>query len=116
MTELIEANGLKFYVRDEGSGTPVILLHGFPDTGDLWRKQVPALVQHGFRAIVPDMRGRGRSGKPEAVSDYRLSSIVRDVVGILDALRIGLAEQIANEAPPQTHPLNTPRRSEAEPR
>jgi len=97
LTELIEANGLQFYVRDEGSGTPVILLHGFPDTGDVWRKQVPALVQHGFRAIVPDMRGRGRSGKPEAVSDYRLSSIVRDVAGILDALRIERAHVVGHD-------------------
>ena len=41
MTDLIEANGLQFYVRDQGFGAPVILLHGFPDTGDLWRNQVP---------------------------------------------------------------------------
>ncbi|TMF98971.1 MAG: alpha/beta hydrolase [Chloroflexi bacterium] len=94
---MIEANGLQFYVRDEGSGTPVILLHGFPDTGDLWRKQVPALVQQGFRAIVPDMRGRGRSSKPDAVSDYRLSSIVRDVTGILDAVRIERAHVVGHD-------------------
>ena len=97
LTELTEANGLKFYVRDEGSGRPVILLHGFPDTGDLWRKQVPALVQQGFRAIVPDMRGRGRSSKPEAVSGYRLSSIVRDVTGILDTLRIERAHVVGHD-------------------
>ena len=97
LTGLIEANGLQFYVRDEGSGTPVILLHGFPDTGDLWRKQVPALVQQGFRAIVPDMRGRGRSSKPDAVSDYRLSSIVRDVTGILDAVRIERAHVVGHD-------------------
>ena len=97
LTGLIEANGLNFYVRDEGSGTPVILLHGFPDTGDVWRKQVPALVQQGFRGIVPDMRGRGRSSKPEAVSDYRLSSIVRDVTGILDAVRIERAHVVGHD-------------------
>ena len=97
LTGFIEANRLNFYVRDEGSGTPVILLHGFPDTGDAWRKQVPALVQHGFRGIVPDMRGRGRSSKPEAVSDYRLSSIVRDVTGILDALRIERAHVVGHD-------------------
>ena len=97
MTELIEANGLEFYVRDGGSGTPVILLHGFPDTGDLWRNQVPALTRSGFRTIVPDMRGRGRSSKPEAVSDYRLSSIVRDVTGILDALRVERAHVVGHD-------------------
>ena len=97
MTELIEANGLSFYVRDEGSGTPVILLHGFPDTGDLWRNQVPALVKNGFRTIVPDMRGRGRSSKPDAVSEYRLSSIVRDVTGILDALDVEKAHVVGHD-------------------
>jgi pimeloyl-ACP methyl ester carboxylesterase len=75
LTGLIGANGLEFYVRDQGSGTPVILLHGFPDTGDLWRNQVPALTNAGFRTIVPDMRGRGRTSKPPAVSVDRLVAI-----------------------------------------
>ena len=97
MTELIEANGLQFYVRDQGSGAPVILLHGFPDTGDLWRNQVPALNKRGFRTIVPDMRGRGRSSKPPAVSDYRLSTIVRDVTGILEALGIERAHIVGHD-------------------
>ena len=97
MNQLIEANGLQFYVRDEGSGTPVILLHGFPDTGDLWRNQVPALVNSGFRTIVPDMRGRGRSGKPQDVSEYRLSAMVRDVTGILDVLGIQRAHVIGHD-------------------
>ena len=97
MTELIEANGLQFYVRDEGSGTPVLLLHGFPDTSDLWRNQVPALVTNGFRTIVPDMRGRGRSHKPPSVSDYRLSTIVRDVTGILDALGVQKAHVVGHD-------------------
>ena len=95
--KLIEANGLQFHVREGGSGRPVILLHGFPDTGDLWRNQVPSLVKSGFRTIVPDMRGRGRSSKPEAVSDYRLSSIVRDVTGILDALGIERAHVVGHD-------------------
>jgi pimeloyl-ACP methyl ester carboxylesterase len=97
LSELIDANGLQFFVRDQGSGTPVILLHGFPDTGDLWRKQMPALNQSGFRTIVPDMRGRGRSGKPESVSDYRLSSMVRDVTGILDALGVQRAHVVGHD-------------------
>jgi len=95
--ELIEANGLQFHVRDEGSGRPVILLHGFPDTGDLWRHQVPELVKHGFRTILPDMRGRGRSSKPPNVLDYRLSAIVRDVTGILDALGIERAHVVGHD-------------------
>ena len=47
-----------------GEGRPVILLHGFPDSGRLWRNQVPVLAGAGFRVIVPDLRGYGRSDKP----------------------------------------------------
>lgn len=94
---MIQANGLGFHVRDEGSGTPVILLHGFPDTGDLWRHQIPALVQSGFRAIVPDLRGRGRSDRPETIEAYRLTNIVNDVIGILDALEIRRAHVVGHD-------------------
>jgi pimeloyl-ACP methyl ester carboxylesterase len=94
---MIEANGLRFHVLDEGSGMPVILLHGFPDTGDVWRHQVPALVGGGFRAIVPDMRGRGRTSWPETVQDYRLSAMVKDVTAILDALDIQRAHVVGHD-------------------
>ena len=47
----IELSGLNFRVLDEGSGQPILLIHGFPDSADLWRNQVPALVDAGFRAI-----------------------------------------------------------------
>src|SRR6202171_4533737 len=94
---MIEASGLQFYVRDQGSGTPVFLLHGFPDTGDLWRNQVPALNKSGLRIIVPDMRGRGRSSKPASVSQYRLSTIVQDVTGIMDALGIRRAHIVGHD-------------------
>ena len=47
-----------------GAGRPVILLHGFPDSGRLWRNQVPVLADAGFQVIVPDLRGYGRSDNP----------------------------------------------------
>jgi pimeloyl-ACP methyl ester carboxylesterase len=46
----ITANGLRFFVVDEGEGTPVVLLHGFPDTAYVWRHQIAALVGAGYRA------------------------------------------------------------------
>ena len=97
MESMVEANGLRFHVQDEGSGTPVVLLHGFPDTSRLWRRQVEALVQAGYRAIVPDMRGRGRSEGPPAVTDYRLRLIAEDVTGIMDALGIRRAHLVAHD-------------------
>jgi pimeloyl-ACP methyl ester carboxylesterase len=93
----IEANGLGFEVAEEGAGTPVVLLHGFPDTSALWRHQVAALTGAGFRTIAPDMRGRGRSDRPPEVADYALTKIVGDVTGIMDALGVQRAHVVGHE-------------------
>jgi pimeloyl-ACP methyl ester carboxylesterase len=93
----IEANGLGFEVADEGAGTPVVLLHGFPDTSVMWRHQVAALTAAGFRTIAPDMRGRGRSDRPPEVADYALTKIVGDVIGIMDALGVERAHVVGHD-------------------
>jgi pimeloyl-ACP methyl ester carboxylesterase len=87
----IEVNGVSLHVADHGSGTPVLLLHGWPDSGLLWRNQVPFLVANGFRVIVPDLRGFGRSGRPKEVAAYTLRNVVADITGILDALGLPAA-------------------------
>ena len=69
-----------------GAGRPVVLLHGFPDTGRLWRHQAPVLAEAGFQVIVPDLRGYGRSDKPEAVDAYSMRVLAGDVMAILAAL------------------------------
>lgn len=73
--------GIEYEVT--GEGRPVVLLHGFPDTGRLWRHQVPALVQSGFQVIVPDMRGFGRSDKPSAVEAYSIQALAGDVLAVM---------------------------------
>jgi pimeloyl-ACP methyl ester carboxylesterase len=93
----VEANGLGFEVADEGTGPPVVLLHGFPDTHDLWRHQVAALTGAGFRTIAPDMRGRGGSDRPPDVADYSLQKIVADVTGIMDALGVDRAHVVGHD-------------------
>ena len=93
----ITANGLRFFVEDEGQGTPVVLLHGFPDTSHVWRHQIPTLVGAGYRAIAPDLRGRGRSERPERVDDYALSRIVQDVAGIMDTLGVERAHVVGHD-------------------
>ena len=85
---MIEANGLRFHVVDEGHGDPVVLLHGFPDTSHLWRGQIPALVRAGRRVIAPDLRGRGLSQRPVARDDYALVRVVEDVIGTTGASSI----------------------------
>ena len=66
-----------------GTGRPVILLHGFPDSGRLWRNQVPALAGAGFQVIVPDLRGYGRSDKPGTADSYSFPSLIGDVMAVL---------------------------------
>lgn len=70
-------------VRDQGEGEPVLLLHGFPDSGDLWRHQVGPLAEAGFRTIVPDLPGFGAAEKPQEVDRYRGTRIVADVLDVL---------------------------------
>lgn len=94
---MVKVNNLAFYVEDEGKGTPVVLLHGFPDTARLWQSQIAALRGAGFRAIAPDLRGRGRSERPARTSDYALPAIVSDVTGIMDALGIERAHVVSHD-------------------
>src|ERR1700719_4287576 len=75
----IEVNGISLYVEEHGAGVPVLLMHGFPDSTRLWRNQVPFLVSNGFRVITPDMRGFGRSSRPQEVAAYRLQNVIADV-------------------------------------
>ena len=80
----IEVNGVYLHVIDEGQGDPVLLLHGFPDSSQLWRHQIPALVSAGYRVLAPDLRGFGQSDKPQAVEQYAFPQVLGDVVGLLD--------------------------------
>jgi pimeloyl-ACP methyl ester carboxylesterase len=97
-TRHIEANGITYHVVDEGStGPAVLLLHGFPDTSSLWRHQIPALVAAGFRAVAPDLRGRGQTQAPPNVADYALGGMVPDLVAVLDALGIGRAHVVGHD-------------------
>lgn len=76
-------DGVDIHYEVTGSGPPVVLLHGFPDSGRLWRHQVPVLVGAGFRVIVPDMRGYGASTKPADVDSYNILHLVSDVGAVL---------------------------------
>ena len=87
----VEVDGVGIEYEVHGAGRPVVLLHGFPDTGRLWRHQVPALAEAGFQVIVPDLRGYGRSDKPEAVDAYSIPLLAGDVMAILAELGIGKA-------------------------
>jgi pimeloyl-ACP methyl ester carboxylesterase len=93
----VDAGGVRLHVEDHGSGTPVLLIHGWPDSAYLWRHQIPFLTSHGYRAIAPDMRGFGRSDRPPRVEDYALTRIVGDVAAILDALGVAEAHVVGHD-------------------
>lgn len=76
-------DGVDIHYEVIGNGPPVLLLHGFPDSGRLWRHQVPALTDAGFRVIVPDMRGYGSSAKPTDVDAYNILHLVSDAGAVL---------------------------------
>ncbi|MDP9426530.1 MAG: alpha/beta hydrolase [Actinomycetota bacterium] len=61
---------VELYYEDHGSGSPVVLIHGWPLSGRSWEKQVPALVEAGHRVVTYDRRGFGKSSQPYGVYDY----------------------------------------------
>ena len=82
----IDTNGIKMHMAEQGEGPLVLLCHGFPESRYSWRHQLPALAEAGFRAVAPDMRGYGRTDRPEAIDQYTLFHLVGDMVGLLDGL------------------------------
>ena len=79
----VDVGGVGIDYEVTGEGPAVVLLHGFPDSGRLWRRQVPALAEAGFSVIVPDMRGYGRSDKPAEVAAYTMDLLAGDVLAVM---------------------------------
>ena len=61
---------IEIYYEDHGAGQPVVLIHGYPLSGRGWDKQVPALLDAGYRVISYDRRGFGKSSQPATGYDY----------------------------------------------
>jgi pimeloyl-ACP methyl ester carboxylesterase len=93
----VDADGVGIEYEVTGEGRPVVLLHGFPDSGRLWRHQVPALAAAGFRVIVPDLRGYGKSGQPEAVGAYSVALLAGDVQAVLAAEQVSRAHVVGHD-------------------
>ena len=82
----VTTNGIRMHLAETGSGPLVVLCHGFPELWYSWRHQLSELAEAGFRVVVPDMRGYGRTDAPEAIDQYTIFHLVGDMVGLLDAL------------------------------
>ena len=85
MPYIVTEDGTELFYRDLGTGTPVVLIHGWPLSGDMWEQQMTYLGEHGVRVIVPDRRGFGRSDQPWNGYDYdTLASDLNDLLEELD--------------------------------
>jgi pimeloyl-ACP methyl ester carboxylesterase len=93
----LNINGLDMHVALAGEGDALLLLHGFPDSSQLWRKMIPGLVAAGFRVIAPDQRGFGLTSAPAKTNAYSIEHIAADAIALLDALGIERAALMAHD-------------------
>ena len=89
--------GIEVFVEGPKDGTPVLFMHGWPDTHRLWRHQVAALSAAGYRTIAPDLRGFGESDRPEDVAAYKIANTVADMVAVLDEVGVDKANVVAHD-------------------
>jgi len=93
----VPGDGVELSVLDEGEGRAVLMIHGFPDSAALWRRQVPALADAGMRVLAPDLRGFGESERPAEVEDYRIIRSVADMVAVLDDAGVERASVVGHD-------------------
>ena len=82
----IEANGLTFRAREHGDGSPVVLLHGFPETSRMWEPLMERLAEEGFHCLAPDQRGYSPGARPADSAEYTYDHFVADLFGLMDAM------------------------------
>lgn len=84
MAHVMAQDGNEIFYRDLGTGSPVVLIHGWPLSGDMWDKQTTFLGEHGLRVISYDRRGFGRSGQTWSGYDY--DTMAADLHTIMEKL------------------------------
>jgi pimeloyl-ACP methyl ester carboxylesterase len=94
---IIKTNGIGLNVVEHGEGPLVLLCHGFPESSYSWRHQIDALAAAGFHAVAPDMRGYGKSDRPEAIDQYTMFHLIGDLIGVLDGLQASTAVIVGHD-------------------
>ena len=79
-----DEQSVDLYYEVQGTGKPVVLIHGWPLSGRAWEAQLPALVEAGYQVITYDRRGFGQSSKPWNGYDY--DTLAQDLKGLMDEL------------------------------
>ena len=77
---------IELYYEDHGSGQPIVLIHGYPLSGVSWEKQVPVLLDAGYRVITYDRRGFGKSSQP--TTGYNYDTFAEDLHKLLGQLKL----------------------------
>lgn len=95
--KIIDTNGIKMHIAEQGSGPVVLLIHGFPELWYSWRHQIPVLAEAGYHAVAPDMRGYGDTDAPLGAHNYTVFHIVGDLIGLLDALGVNKAFVVGHD-------------------
>src|SRR5262245_49646161 len=80
------SGNIELYYEDHGSGQPVVLIHGYPLSGASWEKQVPMLLNAGYRVITYDRRGFGRSSQP--TEGYNYDTFAEDLQKVITQLKL----------------------------
>ena len=80
------SGAIHLHYEDHGSGQPVVLIHGYPLSSASWEKQVPVLLDAGYRVIAYDRRGFGRSSQPTA--GYNYDTFAQDLHTLVTQLKL----------------------------
>jgi non-heme chloroperoxidase len=80
------SGNIDLYYEDHGSGQPVVLIHGYPLSGASWEKQVPVLLNAGYRVVTYDRRGFGQSSKP--TTGYNYDTFAEDLQKLISHLKL----------------------------
>jgi len=87
-------DGVRIHYRRVGTGPGMVLLHGYPQTGHLWRKVMPALAER-FTVVAPDLRGYGDSDRPAGGYDKR--TMAADIADVIRALGLGSVTLVGHD-------------------
>lgn len=91
-------NGVHYHVKTHGEGErTVLLLHGMPDTSEVWAHQVAALVEAGFCVVTPDMLGYGETEKPADPARYAGEHIIEDLLTLIAELGLEKVDLIGHD-------------------
>lgn len=91
-----DVNGIRLHYAEQGEGDLIILLHGWPEFWYCWRKQIPELAKH-YHVVAPDLRGFNESDKPSKVSEYKIETVTKDIVELIEKTGHTKATVIAHD-------------------